>query len=130
MLEQLPRHGDGRVFHGPRGGALKPDVVRNVLIRELIKPLGKQFPTPADEIGFEHARVHSFRHYFVSQAFLNGASESEIREWVGHADSRIIERYRHLRDDEAQRRMEQISLLDSNTESDAQDAEKDTTKNQ
>jgi len=43
------------------------------------------------------------RHYFVSQCFIGGASEGEIREWVGHSSSRIVERYRHLADDVAQR---------------------------
>jgi len=32
VLEGLPRHADGRVFHGPLGGRIKPDTVRNVLI--------------------------------------------------------------------------------------------------
>jgi hypothetical protein len=36
------------------------------------------------EIGFEHGRLRSFRHFFVSQAFICGASEGEIREWVWH----------------------------------------------
>jgi hypothetical protein len=87
-----------------------------------IRPVSAQELQPADpaleprlasgETGFEHARLHSFRHFFVSQAFLGGASESEIREWVGHADSKMVEHYRHLGQKDAQRRMEQINFVD------------------
>ncbi len=107
------RQPDGRVFHGPRGGLLTVDTVRNILIRDVLKPLSSKFPTPPDEIGFVDGRVHSFRHFFVSQAFLGGASEGEICEWIGHADSRIIERYRHLADEDAQRKMSQIRFFNS-----------------
>jgi integrase len=31
------------VFQGPRGGKLKPDTVRNVLIRDVLTPLAPQF---------------------------------------------------------------------------------------
>jgi integrase len=83
-----------------------------VFIRDVIGPLAEKFPTPEGEIGFEHGRLHSFRHFFVSQAFLGGASEGEIREWVGHRDSEMVEHYRHLGRKDAVRRMEQISFLD------------------
>jgi len=89
------------------GGVLKPDKVRQALIHEVIAT----FPTHKGEIGFKHGRLHSFRHFFVSQALLGGASEGEIRDWVGHRDSRIIARYRHLRHTDAQREMAQISFL-------------------
>jgi integrase len=110
-LLALTRHADGRVFHGPRVGRLKPDTVLSVLKREVIETLKAKFPTAKDEIGFEHCRVHSFRHYFVSQAFLGGASEGEIREWVGHTDSRIVERYRHLTSDDAKRKMNRLAFF-------------------
>jgi hypothetical protein len=41
-----------------------------------------------------------------------GASEGEIRQWVGHADSKMVEHYRHLGQKDALRRMEQISFVD------------------
>ncbi len=88
VLEELPRHADGRLFHGPKGGKLKPDTVRNIFVRDVIGPLKSEFPTPKGEVGFTDGRLHSFRHYFVSQAFLQGATESEIKQWVGHRDSR------------------------------------------
>lgn len=105
VLDALPRRADGRVFGGPKGGPVRPDKVLKVLKRDLIDALKERFSTPAGEIGFEHGGVHSFRHYFVTEAFLGGASEGEVMEWVGHRDSRIVRRYRHLRPDVKQRRM-------------------------
>ncbi len=94
------------------GGQLRPRNVLAAFIQNAITPLKDQFPTPQGEIGFEHGRLHSFRHFFVSQSFLGGASEGEIREWVGHADSKMVEHYRHLGRADAIRRMEQISFVD------------------
>ena len=82
-----------------------------VFIDNVIEPLKSKFPVPGGEIGFEQGRLHSFRHFFCSQAFLGGASEGEIREWLGHADSKMVEHYRQLRNDDAQRKMEQIDFM-------------------
>ena len=112
VLTAIKRGKDGRVFHALRGGQLRPRNVLAMFIRDVIEPLKDKFPTPPGEIGFEHGRLHSFRHYFVSQAFLGGASEGEIREWVGHADSKMVEHYRHLGRKDAVRRMEQITFVD------------------
>jgi integrase len=112
VLERMHRSADGLVFHGPRGGRLKPDVVRTALIRDVIKPLTLRFPTAPGENGFEHGRVHSFRHYFVSESFRLGVPEPRIMEWVGHRDSRIVARYRHLRDDDGQHAMQQLDFLE------------------
>lgn len=111
VLEHLPQRADGRLLQGPRGGVLKPDTVRNILVREVLSALKECFPTPKGEIGFEHGRVHSFRHFFVSQAFLGGASQGEIMSWVGHRDSKMVAHYRHLRPEESQRRMDVIDFL-------------------
>lgn len=114
ILENLKSHVDGRLFHGPRGGKLKPDTARNGLVRDVIEPLKARFPTPEAEIGLQHGRVHSFRHFFVSQAFLGGASEGEVKEWIGHQDSKMVAHYRHLHDEDSQRRMQQIDFFGSN----------------
>lgn len=108
----LTRKPDGFVFHAALGGRV---LARNVLeqfIKHVNEPLQTKFPTPQGEIGFEHGRLHSFRHYFCSQCFLGGASEGEIKEWLGHADSKMVEHYRHLRGEDAQRKMNQIRFLD------------------
>lgn len=93
ILGGLPRKADGRVFRAPRGGALRPNNVLHVSIRDVIEPLKKGFPTPPGEIGFEHGRLRSLRHFFCSRAFLGGASEGEIRKWLGHAESKMVEHY-------------------------------------
>lgn len=112
LLLKMPRGADGRVFHAGRGGPLRPNNVLHDFIRDVIDKLKAKFPTPEGEIGFEQGRLHSFRHFFVSQCFLGGASEGEIREWVGHADSKMVEHYRHLGRHDAMAKMEQIKFVD------------------
>jgi integrase len=80
--------------------------------------LGAQNPRQAaaptasrGEVGFEHATPHSFRHYFCSQAFAEGAAEADIRDWLGHRDSKMVAHYRHLSDADSQRKMQQINFL-------------------
>ena len=48
ILDSLDRHPDGRVFHGPTNKVVKPDVVRNVLIREVLSPLKANSPVSRD----------------------------------------------------------------------------------
>ena len=107
-LEQLP---DGRVLHSFRGRKLRPRNVLTAFLEKVIEPLKRKFPTSDGEIGFEHGRLHSFRHYFCSQCFICGASEGEVREWLGHADSKMVDHYRHLRSEDALRRMGRITFL-------------------
>ena len=110
-LNQLPRRSHGRVLTGPKGGKIKEDRIRERFVERIIEPLSSRFPTPKGEIGFESARFHSFRHFFVSQAFIAGATEAEIMSWVGHRDSKTVSIYRHLRNEDSQRRMQQINFV-------------------
>jgi integrase len=110
VLKRIPRV-DAYVFHGPRGGRLKPDTVRRVLIREVIEPLMERFPTQDGEQGFKDGRLHSFRHYFCSTCANNGVPERMVMNWLGHADSEMIRHYYHLHDEEARRRMNQLDFL-------------------
>jgi integrase len=64
--------------------------VRNVFIREVIKPLAPKFPSPEDEQGFKNGRLHSYRHYFVSHCANNAINERAIMEWLGHQDSEMV----------------------------------------
>jgi site-specific recombinase XerD len=109
-LRRLPRRGR-YVFYGPRSGRLKPDTVRNVLVREVIEPLTAKFPAADGERGIKHGRVHSFRHYFCSTCANNGVPERMVMDWLGHADSAMIRHYYHLHDEEAQRRMKSVDFL-------------------
>ncbi len=101
----------GQLVRGPAGGQLKPDTVRTILINRVLNPLKKQIPSATGERGFADGCLHSFRHFFVSQAFLEGASIGEIKDWVGHRDSKIVDHCRHLGDDESRQRMERLNLL-------------------
>lgn len=112
VLIPMSRHRDGYVFHGPRGGRLKPDTVRNVLVREVITPLKGEFPTPDGEVGFEHGRLHSFRHYFCSACANSGVPEQAAMDWLGHQDSKMVRHYYHLHDAEAQRQMNRVKFAD------------------
>ena len=102
---------DSYVFHGPRGGRLDPDTIRRILVREVIEPLSKKFPTPEGERGFRHGRLHSFRHFFCSTCANNGVPERMVMDWLGHADSDMIRHYYHLHDEEARRRMDSLDVL-------------------
>jgi integrase len=118
LLKQIPKRQHGRILSGPLGGIIEPDRARRRFIANVIKPLATRFPTPAGEIGFEQARFHSFRHYFVSQAFRQGATEAEIMDWVGHRDSKTVALYRHLGSEDAQRRMQQLNFVGLNSNPD------------
>lgn len=110
ILTRLPRK-DVYVFRGPRGGRLKPDTVRNVLVQKVIDVLAPQFPSEVGAKGFANGRLHSFRHYFCSRCADSGVPERMIMDWLGHADSEMVRHYYHMNDDEAHRRMDGLDLL-------------------
>ena len=111
VLSKLPDLRDGFLFHGPRGGRLKPDVVRRTLIDSVLVPLSSKFPTPAGEVGFKDGRLHSFRHYFVSTCVQNGVPERTTMRWLGHRDSKMVNHYYHLFDDELRRQMDRLDVF-------------------
>ncbi len=110
VLEALPRSPDGRIFHGPRGGRLKADVVRRVLIRDVLDKLKDRFPTGPAEIGFINGRLHSFRHFFCSTCAQSGVPEHIVMSWLGHSNSKMVRHYFHLYDEESQRQMQRINF--------------------
>lgn len=111
VLEHASHHPDGRVFHGPRDGVLSPDIARRTLIKEVLTPLAKRFPTPDGETGFQDGRLHSFRHYFCSTCANTGVPEQVVMRWLGHQDSLMVRHYYHLHDDEAQRQMQRVNFV-------------------
>jgi integrase len=111
VLEGMDRASDGLVFHGPKGGRLKPDTVRQVLIREVLAPLGAGFSTPPGQVGFADGRLHSFRHYFCSTCANSGVPEQVVMAWLGHRDSAMVRHYYHLHNEEAQRQMNRLDFL-------------------
>lgn len=110
IFERLPHRADGYVLHGPRGGRLKPDTVRNTLITEVITPLKKTFSTARGEIGFEHGRLHSFRHFFCSRCPNESVPPQIVMNWLGHASSEMVRLYYHLSDPKAQRQMKRVNF--------------------
>ena len=56
VLKTIAPTEDGVIFHGPRGGRLKADTVRHILVRDVLHQLRSRFPTAAGAIGFEHGR--------------------------------------------------------------------------
>jgi integrase len=111
VLQSMSRNEDGRVYHGPLGGRLKPDTVRNVLIREVLTPLAKRFPTVTGTKGIRDGRIHSFRHFFCSVSANTGVPEQVLMAWLGHRDSKMVRRYYHLHQEEAQRQMAKITFI-------------------
>lgn len=109
VFDRLDRS-DPYVFHGPRGGRLKADTVRRILIASVITPLAKKFPA-AGERGFADGRLHSFRHYFASTCANSGVPERMVMEWLGHSDSDMVRHYYHLHDEEARRQMTAVNFL-------------------
>ncbi len=110
VLKSLPRHADGLVFHGPRNGKIKPDTIRNILIKEVLAPLKKQFPAADGDVGFEHGRLHSFRHFFCSQCANQGVTERALMNWLGHRNAAMVRRYYHLDAEESRRQMDRVSI--------------------
>jgi integrase len=110
VLRRLP-HIDQHVFHGPRGGRLKPDTVRRVFVREVIEPLADRFPAGDGEKGFADGRLHSFRHAFCSTCANSGVPVRVVMAWLGHKDSGMINTYYHLHDAESRRQMDQLDFL-------------------
>lgn len=113
VLLKTPQQGGGLIFHGPRGGVLKPDTVRRILVRDVLSKLADQFPTPEEEIGFADGRIHTFRHYFCSKCANAGVPDRVVMAWLGHQSSRMVQRYYHLHDDEAQRQMKKLNFVKS-----------------
>lgn len=111
ILITLPRNADGRVFHGPLGGHLKPDTVRNILQRDALEPLSSRFPALSKEKGLLDGRLHSFRHFFCSVCASSGVPEQTVMNWLGHADSKMVRRYFHLPREESQKQMAKVPFL-------------------
>jgi integrase len=111
VLEGLPHHADGRVFHGPEKGKIKPDTVRNILKREVLGPLAEKFPASGGSRGIAAGRLHSFRHFFCSMSADSGVPEQMLMSLLGHRDSEMIRHYYHLQEEEARKQMSKLPSL-------------------
>jgi integrase len=66
-------------------------------LKAVLKPLGLT------------GKLHTFRHYFISNALLNKTPEAMVRKWVGHVDAKVMELYTHMTDDASQAAMQRLS---------------------
>lgn len=110
LLERLPHHADGYVFHGPRGGRIKPDTVRRLLIKDVLDALKERFPSKHGDTGFSDGRLHSFRHFFCSVCANSGVAERVVMDWLGHANAEMVRRYYHLDAQESRRQMSRVAI--------------------
>jgi integrase len=78
----------------------------------VLTPLAERFPTPEGEAGFPQGRLHSFRHFFCSLCASRGVAQQVVIRWLGHKDSKMVEHYFTLHDEEARRQMRRIALSD------------------
>lgn len=117
VLQSLPRDKDGRVFHGPKGGKVKPDTIRNILIRDVLTPLASLFPVSDDQRNLLSGRLHSFRHYFCSYCANNGISEPVVMKWMVHQDSEMVRHYYHLHEEVSRRQMSRLPSIQAKSES-------------
>ncbi|MCY2930711.1 MAG: tyrosine-type recombinase/integrase, partial [Planctomycetota bacterium] len=111
VLEKIPHHRDGYVFHGPRGGRLKPDTARNVLTGRVLPRVAKELRGKGIESRVEEGRLHSFRHYFCSQCANSGTPVQMVLTWLGHQDSKMIRYYFHMFDQPAQDEMKRLNFV-------------------
>lgn len=116
VLHGIRQQGGCLIFRGPRGGVLKPDTIRRILVRDVLTKLADRFPTPEDDIGFADGRLHTFRHYFCSHCANSGVPERVVMAWLGHQSSRMVQRYYHLHDEEAQRQMKKLNFVNTANE--------------
>jgi integrase len=107
----MPHKPEGRVFQGPRGGRAKPDSIRVILIRDVIRPLAKKFPSLRGGVSFDKGRIHSFRHYFCSMAAQQNIPEATLMLWLGHQHSSMIRHYYNLHDEQAQTEMRRLESI-------------------
>ncbi len=112
ILSKKTQAKDSLVFRGVLGGRLKADTVRNSLVRDVLDPISKDAQA-ISSAGFRSGRLHSFRHYFCSACANQGVPEQVVKEWLGHADSKMVRHYYHLHDEEAQRQMGRVSFVRS-----------------
>ena len=111
-LKKISASKQGKVFQHPKNVELSYQIVLDSLKKELLEGVKEQFPSADGEIGFQNGRLHSFRHFFVSECFRQGVPEDRIRDWVGHQDSRMLNRYRHLRPEDGLLHMAKLNFLD------------------
>jgi integrase len=60
------------------------------------------------------AKLHTFRHSFISNALLKGTPVTLVREWVGHVDEQVLKLYTHVHDEASQAAMQRLAEANNN----------------
>jgi integrase len=102
VLRSLPRTWRWVVTMPPSAvcpAAGRPWTERRLLaaLKAVLEPLGLA------------GKLHTFRHYFISNALLNQTPEAMVRKWVGHVDAKVMELYTHMSDPDSQAAMQRLS---------------------
>jgi integrase len=113
VLNALDRHEDGRVFHGPLGGLLKPDTVRISFKDKVLPHVVKSLRSRKIETQADSGRLHSFRHYFCSECANGNVPMQMVMDWLGHQDSRMVRYYYHQADQRAQDEMKRLTFVNT-----------------
>ena len=121
VLKALPRHEDGRVFHGPLGGLLKPDTVRINFKDKVLPHVVKSLRSRKVDTQVDSGRLHSFRHYFCSECANGNVPMQMVMDWLGHQDSRMVRYYYHLADQRAQDEMKRLTFVNTPSSKDTSD---------
>lgn len=58
-------------------------------------------------------KIHTFRHFFISNALTQGIPTATVRSWVGHVDDKIIALYTHVHDHASQTAMQRLAEANS-----------------
>jgi integrase len=98
------------LFRAARGGVLHPDSVRISLFKLVIELLATRFPNEKDEIGLNHGRLHSFRHFLCSDCANQGVHALLLMRRLGHRSSDMVQRYFRLHDQESQRQTKSLKF--------------------
>jgi integrase len=102
-LRGLPsRFKRGYVFPSPKTGGRLTDVK-------------KQFRTVLRKANIQNFRLHDARHTFASYLVMNGVDLKTVSELLGHADTRMTERYSHL---SPKHKARAVKILDSALQTD------------
>jgi integrase len=81
-------------------------------------------------------KLHTFRHYFISNALMQGMPEATVRKWVGQVDEEILKLYTHIHDRASQAAMQRLGeanhkeLQREENADERTDADRDAAQNQ
>jgi integrase len=90
-LKKRSPHVDGVVFRTPNGALIKPDRLRRILVRDILRPLAEDSD---DGRQILQGRLHSFRHYFCSSCAKNPkVTQRMLMDMLGHRSDRMTARY-------------------------------------